>query len=70
MPTHILNNDWIVESLNSIVKRPSSKDKNAGFGFQFWTYKEKVNDTEIEIQEAKGNGGQRIFLCKSLNIWW
>ncbi len=64
----LLNNDWVVESLNSVVERPSTKDKNAGYGFQFWTYTEKVNDKEIEIQEAKGNGGQRLFFCKSLNL--
>lgn len=64
----ILNADWVVESLKSDVERPSPKDKNAGYGFQFWTYKEKVNDKEIEIQEAKGNGGQGLFFCKSLNL--
>ena len=64
----ILYPDWVEKSLSSAVNRPSTKDKNAGYGFQFWTYKETVNDKEVEIQEAKGNGGQRIFFCKSLNL--
>jgi len=64
----ILNADWANQSLDSAVKRPSTRDKSAGYGFQFWTYKETINRKEIEIQEAKGNGGQRIFFCKSLNL--
>lgn len=64
----ILNSDWAEESLNSTITRPSAKDKNPGYGFQFWTSKETINGKEIEIQEAKGNGGQRIFFCKSLNL--
>ena len=27
-----------------------------------------VNGKEVAIGEAKGNGGQRIFFCKDLNI--
>lgn len=64
----VLNTDWVEQSLNSSIERPSTKDKNPGYGFQFWTYKEVIDNQEIEIQEAKGNGGQRIFLCKSLNL--
>ena len=64
----ILTADWVGHSLNFGVKRPSTNDENAGYGYQFWTYKETINDKQIEIQEAKGNGGQRIFFCKSLNL--
>lgn len=64
----ILNTDWTEQSLSSAITRPSTKDKNAGYGFQFWTFKETIKDKEIEIQEAKGNGGQRIFFCKPLNL--
>lgn len=64
----VLDTNWVKESLNSAITRPSTKDKNAGYGFQFWTFKETINGKEIEIQEAKGNGGQRIFFCKSLNL--
>lgn len=31
----ILSKQWIEQSLNPSVKRPSGKDKNAGYGFQF-----------------------------------
>ena len=65
---NILNTDWVNQSLSTAVKRRSSKDKNAGYGFQLWTFTETIKDKEIEIQEAKGNGGQRIYFCKSLNL--
>lgn len=64
----ILTKEWTDMSLKSCVTRPSEKDKNAGYGFQFWTSRETINGKEIEIQEAKGNGGQRIFFCKSLHL--
>lgn len=64
----LLNPDWVDISLNSAITRFSTKDKNAGYGFQFWTSTEMVEGKEINIVEAKGNGGQRIFFCKSLNL--
>ncbi|WP_353158572.1 serine hydrolase [Myroides odoratus] len=64
----LLNPDWVDISLNPAITRISTKDKNAGYGFQFWTSTEMVEGKEINIVEAKGNGGQRIFFCKSLNL--
>lgn len=64
----LIQPEWIDLSLNSAITRPSTKDTNAGYGFQFWTFTEIVNEKPIDIQEAKGNGGQRIFFCKSLNL--
>jgi CubicO group peptidase (beta-lactamase class C family) len=39
-----------------------------GYGYQFWTYRDTWNDQPMDIVEAKGNGGQSIFFCKSLNL--
>jgi CubicO group peptidase (beta-lactamase class C family) len=64
----LINPEWINLSLNSEIRRSSTKDTNAGYGFQFWTSEEMINGKAIYIQEAKGNGGQRIFFCKSLNL--
>lgn len=64
----LIQPEWIDLSLNSAITRPSTKDTNAGYGFQFWTFTEIVNEKPIDIQEVKGNGGQRIFFCKSLNL--
>ncbi len=64
----LVGSGWVDSSLTSAIARPSTKDKNAGYGFQFWTSQESIQGKTIDIQEAKGNGGQRIFLCKSLNL--
>lgn len=64
----LLNPDWIDLSLNPAITQLSTKDKNAGYGFQFWTSRETIDGRAIDIVEAKGNGGQRIFLCKSLGL--
>lgn len=64
----IINTDWADMSLRSTIARPSATDKNAGYGFQFWTFTETINNQKLDIQEAKGNGGQRIYICKSLNL--
>ena len=65
---NILDSTWVNSSLAYAITRPSAKDKYAGYGFQFWTSIETINGNKIKIQEAKGNGGQRIFFCKSLNL--
>ncbi len=64
----LISPEWIDLSLNVEITRPSTKEKNAGYGFQIWTSEETINGKTIKIQEAKGNGGQRIFFCKSLNL--
>lgn len=64
----LIKPEWIELSLNAEITRPSTRDKTAGYGFQFWTSEENINGKNIEIQEAKGNGGQRVFFCKSLNL--
>lgn len=64
----LIKPEWIELSLNAEITRPSTRDKSAGYGFQFWTSEENINGKKIEIQEAKGNGGQRVFFCKSLNL--
>lgn len=60
----IVDKEWANNSLSSIVTR----EDNKGYGFQFWTYADTVNNKSFHISEAKGNGGQRIFFCKELNL--
>lgn len=60
----IMDEEWTKTSLSTVVKRQMDK----GYGFQFWTDVKTVNNKSLHISEAKGNGGQRIFLCKELNL--
>ena len=64
----ILNKVWVQQSLSPLIARASTKYKNAGYGFQFWTYADTIGNKIFDISEAKGNGGQAIFFCKKLNL--
>ncbi|NBA86726.1 serine hydrolase [Emticicia sp. CRIBPO] len=67
----ILDSSWTNESFISHIKRTNLekyKIKDGGYGYQFWQYTDAINGHTIEITEAKGNGGQSIFFCKSLNL--
>jgi CubicO group peptidase (beta-lactamase class C family) len=66
----VLDSTWVVQTLTTSIKRTNLKANisKGGYGYQFWTYSEKMKDTNIGIVEAKGNGGQAIFLCKSLDL--
>lgn len=67
----ILADNWVSASITSQMERPSLNNfklKDGGYGYQFWTYDYVVNNHLLKIAEAKGNGGQSIFICQELNI--
>lgn len=68
--TQIIDSTWTEQSLKPFIERPALKIKfpHGGYGYQFWTYADTIKNKAIEIAEAKGNGGQAIFFCKSLNL--
>lgn len=69
--TQILDTSWVLQSFQSFIGRPELKDykiKKGGYGYQFRTYSDSLNAQPIDIIEAKGNGGQSIFFCNSLNL--
>lgn len=69
--TQVMDSAWVKESFQSFVQRPDLRDlkiKEGGYGYSFWTYTDTIQSRPIEIIEAKGNGGQSIFFCKSLNL--
>lgn len=69
--SQIIDSNWINESLQSHIDRRGISRlniKDGGFGYAIWIYNDTVQRTKVEIVEAKGNGGQSIFLCRSLNL--
>ena len=69
--TQVFDSMWTAESFQSYIERPNLinlKIKSGGYGYMFWTYSDIINSNPIDIVEAKGNGGQSIFFCKSLNL--
>jgi CubicO group peptidase (beta-lactamase class C family) len=66
---HVLTKAWANSSLSTHVARNELKlIKKGGYGYQFWTYQETINKQTYDITEAKGNGGNAIFFCKSLRL--
>lgn len=67
----ILDSNWVNKSLSNLIQRPDFSSlnlENGAYGYQFWTYEFNINNTTVNIVEAKGNGGQSIFLCRELNL--
>jgi len=66
----IIDSNWINQSFESYINRPHLKFKirDGGYGYQFWTYSDAVKTQPFDIIEAKGNGGQSVFICKQLHL--
>lgn len=67
----ILDSTWVEMSLKDHVRRTDLSKfniKGGGYGYQFWTYSDTLGTKPIRIIEAKGNGGQSILFCSSLNL--
>ena len=57
----ILPENWIADSHRSHINREDPISGKGGYGFQFWTWKENINNKMIDLAVAVGNGDQRIF---------
>ncbi|MBF2707868.1 serine hydrolase domain-containing protein [Flavobacterium soyangense] len=67
----IIDSIWTETSTFPHIKRPPLNQLNiqdGSYGFNFWLYDFKINDKNVKIMEAKGNGGQSIFICKELDL--
>ncbi|MBC7935513.1 MAG: serine hydrolase [Rhizobacter sp.] len=64
---NILTENWVDETLQTQVYR-DEKSTTKGYSFLFWTETDTVKNKPFELIIAKGNGGQRIFLNKELNL--
>ena len=62
----VLSEKWIDESLTMQQSRSSSATR--GYSYLFWTDTERVKGKSVEIIAARGNGGQRIFICKDFQL--
>ncbi|MBC7410044.1 MAG: serine hydrolase [Arcicella sp.] len=67
----IIDSTWSERSISSQIKRPSLKQLNiqdGSYGYNFWIYDYKNQNQNVKIIEAKGNGGQSIFISKELDL--
>ncbi len=63
----ILSEDWIQNTFKNYLVLENTVDKN-GYGYLWWHYKYDFNGTSIESIEARGAGGQYIFVIPKLEM--
>ena len=62
----ILPEIWVKSSLSKQIALP--KRENEFYGYLLWNKKYSVNDNEIEVYYASGNGGNKIIIFKDLGV--
>jgi len=63
----ILTESWVNETFKSQIIRDNNFPTK-GYSFLFWTETDTLKNKPFELIIARGNGGQRIFLNKELNL--
>lgn len=63
----VLSKKWIESSFKNYLVLENTADKN-GYGYLWWHNTYKVKTKNIESIEARGAGGQYIFIIPSLKI--
>ena len=64
---NILSEEWVKKSFKNYLTLENTIDKS-GYGYLWWHKTYTVNGKEIKSIEARGNGGQYIFVIPELNI--
>lgn len=63
--TRILSKKWVNDSFTNYRVLENTKDKN-GYGYLWWHHTYQVNGENVASIEARGAGGQYIFVIPSL----
>ena len=61
----ILSKKWVEDSVTNYRVLENTKDKN-GYGYLWWHHSYQINGENVESIEARGAGGQYIFVIPSL----
>lgn len=61
----VLSKEWVKESFENYRALKNTKDKN-GYGYLWWHNTYKANGKSVKSIEARGAGGQYIFVVPSL----
>ena len=65
--SQLISQDWVQESTGKHVRLQDVSDKNE-YGYQWWHDRYEVNDQIIQTIEARGAGGQFIFIIPQLEV--
>lgn len=63
----LLSQDWVNASFKNYLTLENHPEKN-GYGFLWWHYHYRVGNRTIESIEARGAGGQYIFIFPALDL--
>ncbi|MFI8380405.1 serine hydrolase domain-containing protein [Leeuwenhoekiella sp. NPDC079379] len=63
----IISKKWVENSLQNYRVLENTEDKN-GYGYFWWHHTYTVNSTKIDTYEARGAGGQYIFILPKLEV--
>ncbi|HUS01984.1 MAG TPA: serine hydrolase [Chitinophagaceae bacterium] len=61
----IIPQSWIEQSFKLKISRPESI---GGYGYQFWIFRDTIQNKAIELPTAVGNGDQRIFFDRKNDL--
>lgn len=61
----IVSKKWVEKSFKNYLELKNTKDKN-GYGYLWWHKTYTIKGKEIKSIEARGNGGQYIFVIPAL----
>lgn len=61
----ILSKSWVKNSFTNYLALENTKDKN-GYGYLWWHHNYQINGKNIKSIEARGAGGQYIFVIPAL----
>ena len=64
----ILSENWVNETLKTKILRDTATSATNGYSYLFWTQTDTVDNKQFQLITARGNGGQRIFISKALNL--
>ena len=65
--TRILSKRWVEKSFKDYLNLENTSEKN-GYGYLWWHHSYEINGKEIKSIEARGAGGQYIFVIPEMNI--
>ena len=63
----ILSKKWVKKSFKNYLNLENTPEKN-GYGYLWWHYSYNINGEDIKSIEARGAGGQYIFIIPKLDI--
>ena len=64
----ILSENCVTETLKTQILQDSKSSSTNGYSYLFWTQTSSINAEQFDLVIARGNGGQRIFINKKLNL--